>query len=100
MEQITSYEKMLMNPIRSDIVGSILSRENASKMNEIHTDMPHIAEGQIRYHLNRLMACDVLMSDADPASKSLLKPAVVYFISYQDDRLQEVLKKKFPQYFE
>jgi predicted transcriptional regulator len=89
------YRKILNQPTRKDIVRSILSRENASRTSEITQDIGTHRE-TIHFHLDTLIQAGILMRDRD-ATDPLHRGGYVYYISYEDESLQDVLRELFPE---
>lgn len=89
-----SFEEILADPVRNEIVRSILSRENASSyteiMHDVNKNVPEHASS-CYYHLHALIKCEVIGQDDHPT-----KPGKMYYISPKHEELQPVLQKLFP----
>lgn len=90
-----SYDEVLSHPWQRRVVRSILSRDNASTVNEICKDINR-SKRVVQFNLNRLLASGLLMCDDDPTD-TVNRGRLVYFISYRDESIQDVLHTWFPE---
>lgn len=89
-----TIDQLIEHPIRSAIIASILSRENASRFGEIAKDLD-VHKGLVYGHLKRLEDTQIIEKAPDYAGTR----GHVYYISGAREELQSVLRSKFPQYF-
>jgi predicted transcriptional regulator len=89
-----AYLKILEQPTRQAIVRSILTREDASSIAEIGQDVPR-DQSTLHVHIDKLLEAGILMKDED-VRDTQHRGTLVYFISYEDERLQGVLRMLFP----